>query len=191
MRAPFRFADSIFSIGCSAIVHFTPQGAYPSVRPQPTMPVRLQPWVELARSTRSVARPVSFVARAKPSARGLDADARPPAGGWHAPGDTSRRAGPAEGRRLARHRERHRAVPDPGKAAGVRSRGEPDRHAARARGRPQVGCHAPGDTSRRAGPGEAAGVPVARRGAVSMPPSARPPEAEWHIAGSMPVRALP
>jgi hypothetical protein len=41
-------------------------------------------------------------------------------------------------------RKRHRAVPDPGKAAGADRRGL----------------------------------------AVSMPPSARPPEAEWHIAGS-------
>ena len=53
--------------------------------------------------TRSVAKPVSFVARAKPSARGPDADARSSAGGMDGPGDTAqcrtRGTPPGSGRR--------------------------------------------------------------------------------------------
>ena len=51
-----------------------------------------------------------------PEANGISPETAGGGEGMH-PETRSRRAGPGERRRLARHRERHRAVPDPGKAA--------------------------------------------------------------------------
>jgi hypothetical protein len=66
--------------------------------------------------------------------------------------------------------ETRRAVPDPGKAVGWRITG-----------RDTAPCR-----TRGMSPGSG------RQGsAVSMPPSARPPEDEWHIAGTHAVGALP
>jgi hypothetical protein len=86
---------------------------------------------------------------------------------WHIALRDTCRAGPGVGRwnRCRPARSRH--------------------HAARALDPPWDGWHAPGDTPRRAGPGGSRRGTVARR-AVSMPPSARLKEVEWHIAGSIP-----
>jgi hypothetical protein len=92
-----------------------PQGAYPSVRPPPSMPVRLQPWVELARSLGD---------------RGLQTTTSAPrrdplqSPSCSSPGQSRQHA--AWTRALDRRRgngmrpETRRAVPDPGNAAGWR-----------------------------------------------------------------------